>query len=515
MWLENNASQERRIFFLDFLQYFLITSLIYWLINFVLTPNTLSPLHEDDYALLGTGYENFSLLKERPISTNIAYLMGEMGPTFSFSILNLLTIVVPGMVLYFFSQLLKTRLSWLLIVAFSVMVFSHHAAFEHGKYLGLITNLSSHFFGCFTLISLLHARQKQTLWSSVLPLITYGLSIFAKEDFLLPPLLLLIYFGADLYFPRKNTAIETVDISPIEKKWWLNISLCFAALVAVSILFNFLTKNFFLRGIIDPTENITAYAVSFSPTILIPSFLKLTFEYLFWQTFVGLLTIIALSVFWKERRREMLLLTVILFSLILPYALIPNNAPSYRIFAWLPWLSAPVVIAATLLWYGKIGKFFNRKTAKVFALLLFLIPFLIAYLDHKPRQYVAIWYQAGQHANKLMLDSLLANKTLLDKEKVVGILNMHNLSPWSNGGSNNHGSYLQKKLGFKNRWIIFVDKNTIFFTIGGSPLSNYLSVVSSQKLCDQPELLIMKFDSSGVGTPLRAKELCATNRASS
>ena len=109
-----------------------------------------------------------------------------------------------------------------------------------------------------------------------------------------------------------------------------------------------------------------------------------------------------------------------------------------------------------------------------------------------------------QNSNKQMVDSIFANKTNLAKEQVVGIVGVEGLSPWSN----NDGAYLQKKLGFGNRWVVFVDKSTMFVTVRESAPSAYLSVVSSQRLCDQPGLLVMKFDSSGVGTPLRARDLC-------
>lgn len=495
---------EGSIFPLNFLRYFLVAAATYWLINFVLTPNSLSPLHQDDYLLLGTGYENLRWWVERPVSTNLVYIMGEMGLTFSFALVNLLTVAIPALVLYFVSQLLRIRLGWLSAIAFGVMVFSHPSAFEHGKYLGLITNLTSHFFGCLALIGLLYARQKPTLANNTLAVITYGLSVFAKEDFLLPPLLLLAYFAAELYFPSMSSVSKATGDKTLEKKWCLKITLWFIALAGASILFSLLVRNPFLAGAVGQVGKAAPYAVSFNPRVLTAAFLKLTVEYSPWHTVAGVLAAIVLGVFWKERRRELLLLAIIIFSLIFPYALISNHNLPYRVFAWLPWLSALVVVGAPLLWRGEIAEFSGRRTAKTIAFVLFLVPFLIGYLDRTPRLMVASWYESGQRLNKQMLDSLVANKALLNNEEVVGIVGVEGLSPWSN----TDGAYLQKKLGFKNRWVVFVDKSTMFFTINESAAPAYVLVISSQRLCEKPRLLVMKFDSSGVGTPLRAGELC-------
>jgi hypothetical protein len=504
MWQKNSAQLEGVTFPLEFVKYLLVTSVIYWLINFVLTPNTLSPLHQDDYVVLGAGYGKLRWLIERPISTNLAYFMGEMGPTFSFALVNLLTAAIPAQVLYIVARLLRVRLGWLLTTAFSVMVFSHLAAFEHGKYLGLITNLTSHFFGCLSLIGLLHMRQNPSLPASMFAVSAYGLSVFAKEDFLLPPILLLIYFGGDLYYPRANNTVDAADHKSLEKKRWLKISLWFIVLAGASVLFSLLVRNPFLAGAVNQVGSTAHYAVNFDPRVLMATFRTLTVEYSTWQTLAGISVAFALGVLWKERRRELALIVVIVFCLILPYALISNRVLPYRVFAWLPWLSALVVFAAALLWRGEITLFSSRKVTRSFALVLFLVPFLIGYLDRLPRLMVAEWYKSAQKTNIQMFNSIVANQAMLQKEEVVGVVGVEGLSPWSN----NDGAFLREKLGFWNRWVVFVDKSSMFFTIKESVLPTYLSVISSRQVCDQPGLLVMKFDSTGVGVPVRAGELC-------
>lgn len=493
---------------LEFLKYFLISSFTYWVINFLLSPNILSPLHQDDYLVLGAGVENLRWAIERPVSSNLAYLMGEMGATFSYALINFLTVAVPAMVLYFLSQLLRVRIGWILVFACSVMTFSHYAAFEHGKYLGLITNLTSHFFGCLALIVLLHVREKPRVRYVALAVVFYGLSVFAKEDFLLPPLLLLVYFGADLYYPRRRIPDEAINHQLIDKRWWLTITLWFVALAAASALFGLSVKNPFLVGILGHAEHAAPYAINFNPAVLLDSLLQLTLEFSARQVFAGMLAFILLGALWKERWRELLLLAAMVLCLILPYALIPNRIIVYRVFAWLPWLSALFVITIALFWREKISLFSSPKTSKIIAAILFFVSFLIGYLDHRAQLMVADWYKSNQEINQRMLNSLMANKAMLNRENVVGVTGVNGLSPWSN----NDGSYLQKKLGFTNHWLVFVDHDTMFYTINRADGSTYLPVLSSQELCQHPGLLLMQFDATGLGTPLRASELCATGK---
>jgi hypothetical protein len=569
MLLKSDISKSGGSLYANFFLYLLVALVSYGLLNFVLTKNTLSPLHQDDYLVLGAGYEKLRWLVERPASTNLAYFMGQMGPTFSFALLNFFTATVPALVLYFVCRLLRFKIGWVLAICFGLMVFSHEAAFEHGKYLGLITNLTSHFFGCLALVILLLARQKPMLLFDTCAVIAYGLSVFAKEDFLLPPLLFLFYLGADLYYPPAGKTIEVIDDRVAQKKWLLRISGYFLVLACASVLFGFLVANPFLAGAAGQLGDTAHYAVNVSPVVLIAAFLKLTVGYAPWHTTAGVLAVIALGLTWKGRRREILTLTAMILCLILPYAVIPNHVFVYRVFAWLPWLSALSVVA--------IGYFFNapssgvvtKTAARLFALLMLALVFLYGYdensrspllvewsedvlapipplnpsltdlklrlatefepvrtfispyiqsvseyvdehVDVTRRLMVAEWYEGAQQMNKALLNSILANKALLNNEPVVGVVGVVGLSPWSN----NDGGYLRKRLGFRNHWIVFVDKSTMYFTIKDFESSTYLSVASSRKLCERPALLIMKFDSTGMGRPVRARELCNSGEAS-
>lgn len=490
---------------LDFFKYVLVSAITYCLINFALTSNTLSPVHHDDYAVLGAGFENMRWTVERPVSTNLAYFMGGMGAAFAFGLLNILTIAVPAMVLYFCARFMEVRIGWVLAVAFSAMTFSHLAAFEHGKYLGLITNLTSHFFGVLALIALVQARGKPATLAGWLAIIAYGLSVFSKEDFLLPPLLLIAYFGAEIFFPRQGMPIRSTGGPQDEKRWWWKMALSFVAVAGASVLFSLLARNPFLAGAVGQVGASAPYAVDFSPAVLWGSFSKLAIEFSPWHMLVGGLVFIVLWLTWGPRRRELLLWAMLVFCLILPYALISNHLFPYRVFAWLPWLSALVVVAAALYWRSEVGTRLGRKLSMLFGAAFFSSTLVVAYLDRLPRLMVAGWYESAQRTNQRMLESIVANKALLDREAVVGVVGVEGLSPWSNSS----GAYLQNKLGFANRWVVFIDNNSIFFTKNETVPEAYISVASSKSLCEKPDLLVMKFDATGCAVPVRAADLCA------
>ena len=134
----------------------LLAAAIYVLINVVLAPGGLYPVHQDDYHVLGAGFDRLRLLVagtvERPVSANLAYAMGGLGAGFAFAVLNALTVLVAVGALALLSRLLGVQLRWYAVMLFAVIAFNDVSAYEHGKYLGLITNLTSHGFGIGALL---------------------------------------------------------------------------------------------------------------------------------------------------------------------------------------------------------------------------------------------------------------------------------------------------------------------------------------------------------------------------
>ncbi|WP_406851081.1 hypothetical protein ABEB33_02715 [Herbaspirillum huttiense] len=478
-----------------FILYLTVCACVYWIINFVMTPNMLSPLHQDDYLVLGAGSERLSWFLERPVSTNFAAVMGILGPNFSYGVVNVLTVAIPPLVLFFCAQLLRIRIHWLIAIPFSIFCYSHSSAFEHGKYLGLITNLMSHFFGCLVLIAMMYSWQKLSRRMDQVATICYGLSVFSKEDFLLPPLILLAYLA--LQFRLSNADRD-------HKDWLKKMAVSLLSVATISVLFSVLIKNPFISGATGQIASDASYGVSFNPSVLLNSFQTLTVEYAYWYSLAALVSFVLLLLTATHRRLEVMVFAVMIVLLALPYTLLANHLFSYRVFAWLPWFAA--LLAAVIAIHLQ-GKSLIKPVwlAWPIALLATAIPPWINYLDEVPRLSIAAWYMEATTANRNMLNAIEEHRDLLQRSPAAGIIGLTGLSPWSN----NSGSFLKQKLGFQNEWIVFVDQPSMFYRI---PLEEDLSsikVTLTSKICDYPHLPVFKFDQQGHATMLNSDQLCA------
>lgn len=483
---------------------FIFLASIYFIINFIMTPNTLSPIHHDDYHLLSGSFENMRWHIVRPISTNLAYFMGEMGPSFSFSLVNCLTIIVPVMIILFFSRLFNTRFCWYSLLLFSTLCFSHLSAFTHGKYLGLITNLTSHVFGCLTLLFIWDFFKFYKLRMGVLALLTYTFSVFAKEDFLLPPLILLVFLWIE--FIKRSE----IYLSPQKKRRILSIFTIFTGffvtIAVVSLIFSFMIiRNPFLEGVVGTATGSAPYAVSMNPLILLTAFGRLTFAFIPMAMVLGLICLVSGWILLPDHRRQLTLVIVIVIILILPYALIPNNIPPYRVFAWLPWIAGLTAVIIQVL----VNRFEQQEKRGLFYWLTIsfslIFSCIVLWQSNTSRLMNADWYQRMQSINQSMLTTLRQNRSLIAQQGIVGIVGVEGLSPWSN----TDGEYLRKKLFFDNRWIVFVDKASMFFTPDqGDKKNKFVNVKPKNQICEIKDLLVLTFNDQGVGKPMLSQQLC-------
>lgn len=484
-----------------------VLALIYLLINFVLTPNSLSPLQQDDYAMLGTGFSDMRFWIERPLSSNLVFFMGQMGPGFSYFLVNFLTVLNAGMTVLFVARLCSLRFSVSVLVMMGVLSFSDISAFEHGKMLGLITNLSSNFFGILALLLLLvpfdEKRAAPVPWtkSNLLGLIAYAMSVFCKEDFLLPPLLLIAY---QLLRDWQRPEPQRLQFL----KTGLQTGIALAVLAALGMGFSFLVKNPFLAGLTGAVQGSGSYAVNLSLDSVFASLNKLTITYIPTQTALAVIAFIAGYWWLPQKRKEIALLVCIIFVLILPYALIPNRILPYRTFGWLPWLAA----TAGIMIQTVLDRQRNAITHLILHGLILISSVCLYFFLETPRQIVALWYQTGQAINHNMLQSLEQYRVQLAHQDKVGILGVEGLSPWSNTDA----EYLRKKLGFPQHWIVFIEKSTIFNTIEVPqpdkrqvPEEKFKTLQFTTQLCAFPHLVILQFDQQGKATLTNTDSLCA------
>lgn len=479
-----------------FLVVLLAALLAHWMCSFVLVDNVLSPVHQDDYSILGATWRPMRWFIERPVSTNIARLLGELGGGWAFAAINLLTVLEPAAVAWLVFELLRVRLRLMAAAVFVLLVFAHSSALEHGKFLGLVTNLVSHGFGMAAMALLLADFRRPSPAMRILAAAAYALSAFAKEDFLLPPLLLAAYFGAEIRFPRGAAAPAWTQ------KHWLQASGMLLGVAAASVAFNALVSNPFVSGS-QPLLASAPYAVDLRPASLARSALQLTYGYAWWETAAWQAALAVLALTWRGRRREVLLLAAITVSLILPYAVIPNRIIEYRAFAWLPWFAAAPALVAALAW-GAPGGPAVRIAGRLFALAVLAGSAVVASIEHQRLAQVATWYSGAQRLNRNILQTLEDNRSRITSEPVVGVVGVEGLSPWSNSD----GAYLGK-LGFANRWIVYVNQANGYNSIRESDLTAYVQVSPIARLCARPDLPVVRFRADGTGVLERGSAVCA------
>lgn len=465
------------------------------LFAFILTPNTLSPVHQDDYSVLAGTWRDLRLFIERPISTDIAMLLGQGGAGVAFGVLNLLTVVVPALALVFAFELLRLRLNLWLSLVFAAMVYSHAAALEHAKFLGLITNLLSHLFGICTLLIILRAWRSRSIPLGTAGAVTFALSVFSKEDFILPPLLLLLYCVADAWSKRATVAALH------DRQVLQAICVRVGAVLLAFVLFTVVIKNPFVHGAIDPAGSQGAYAVDLSLPVVIKSIDQLTFGFARESTLVGLASLLLLAM-WPGRFREALLLLLITCSVVLPYALIPNRLMEYRPFGWLPWFASASVLLSAALWHIR-GDWHWIRIARIAALTVCGAPLTVAGMQDERRLMVAVWYARAQQGNERIIQELLKVKPRLDHERVVGVAGLDGLSPWSRTDA----GYLRRKLGFKQQWVVFVDQPNAYYSIHDEDEMAPVRVTLSRNLCGFGSLLVVRFEGESA-TLHRAADLC-------
>lgn len=481
---------------------FIFLASIYFIINFIMTPNTLSPIHQDDYFVLGTNLENVRWFTGRPISANLAYLMGEMGLGFSFFLVNVLTIIVPLIIILFLSKLFNIQFFWYSLLLYGAISFSDFSALEHGKFLGLISSLTSHFFGCLTLLFILDYWKSNNLRKALFAFLTYSLSVFSKEDFLLPPLAILSFLWIEALLIKSELHLS------LSKKQVKNVfifTILLASITLVSLVFSFMVNNPFLYGVTGEVTGSASYAINLNPLILLKAFSKLTFEFIPIPMSLGLISLLIGWILLPNYRHRLILIIVLLIILILPYAVIQNRMLPYRVFAWLPWLAGLTAVVIQTL----VNRFDQHQKRGLFywSIISFslILTCTVIWQSNTPRLMVANWYKNQQDINKSILITLQQYRNLLAKQEFVGIVGVEGLSPWSH----TDGEYLRKKLFFDNHWIIFVNKASIFFTPNQeSGEKKFVNVKLKNQMCEFKNLLVLNFDNQGFGKPILSQELC-------
>lgn len=411
-----------------------------------------------------------------------------MGSVACYAALNALTVVVPLLVLWFVSVFLRVRVKWPAVVFCFAMVFADASAFELGKYLGLLSNLCSHFFGTCSLLLFLRAatgERSSLKWAGLafffFPRSVRKISCFRLESWL-------------RYCSSSRSALTPRELGTMFAGRAL---LIVGLVVGAAVTYNLLRSSPFLAGVSGaPVSSGAAYAVDANPAHLAGIFYRLTATYL-------PLAICGFAFAWvlaPAQRLRLAGLAVMIGSLVLPYALIPNHSPGYRAFAWLPWLAAMAAIGVQLVNDRICAR--NWRFGVLGGACALVLSAASVYWLWQPRMIIAGWYGQVQAMNSRVGRSLVLNRATILAAPQVAVIGVEGLSPWSN----NNGEYLKRRLGFKGVWVVFVNANSSLFQLDPPglraeelPPTDRISVQPLSKLCEWPDIPALTYDSNGTG----------------
>lgn len=461
------------------------------------------PIRPDDYANVGSTFADMGLQWKRPASANLIFLVAGFGPAASYAFLCALAVIDALLVLWLLARVFAVRVPPTIVVAFGIAVFSHVSAFSHATYLGLLTNLISHFFGLSTLFALWQGwRTGRAAWW-VSAAVAFVLSAFAKEDFLLPPMLFLA-----LLFLRSPGGGLRSNGSMRRGRWLVTAAI--AAIAAGSLLWNAHDRNPFVAGLFSPDTSAPIYAVDLSPGGLARAAWKLLVLFdppafaaaaLAWGTMFFML---------PRQRLALLWYAATVLSLALPYAMISRNMPSFRVYAWLPWYAGLLAVA-----FAVVHARGESRRGRIAVASAAIAGSLLLAAAHWPQRTAAVAAYAHRSAlNRSMVQTLRAHHAMLTEAPVVGLVGLGESSPWCAQDA----AYVNGKLGFGDKkWVVFVPAPTRCYTQQAPDVRRkrgiYVSVVEISRLCGYGAVPVLEFAADGSGRLKRADEYCGNRGA--
>ncbi|HEY4528842.1 MAG TPA: hypothetical protein VIG97_00725 [Luteimonas sp.] len=472
---------------------------------YLLTPNRPFPYYPDDFSFLSGALADMGWHWKRPVSANIIFLVAAGGFWVSYAVLAASTVLVAWLAMLLVSRVCGVGFGLVPALAASVVLFSHAAAFEHGKFLGLMTNLVSHGFGLASLLMLWHGwRHGRVAWCLAAALACFA-SAFAKEDFLLPPLLLLaLLWVSDRAVPGEAGRAAGAALS---RRARLVVSALFVAVPALAMGWSALDRNPFVAGLFSPETSSPSYAVELAPASLVDAFATLFIGYTGVATLLAALAVLVLFLL-PEMRLRLLWLVATIVALALPYAVIPHNMPGYRAYAWLPWMAAVIGVALSVAearWAGR-----TRRARALPMLAALAVAAVAAVAHHGARMELALRYAAGEAVNRRMLDVAEAHREAIAAAPVVGLVGLDGPSPWCGNGT----LYLRYKRGFTQQWVVFADGPTPCYQVAtpGGRKPRYelgLTVVPPADACAMGTVPVLAFEPDGDGRLASAQDVCA------
>lgn len=408
----------------------------------------------DYFAVTVTRFDNISdaLSYSRPVVGLFLYLQAVLAKLFLQEQAKYITYALQhlALLLYFFSvakivqSIFKTKLNIVQLLIAWLLFIVTPAVMEGVYKLETIVGTLSMIFGAFALIFLARWDRDRRNSSAIIFCTFYAFSVFAKEDFLLPPLFILGW-----YVVRDGDWKARV----MAYKW-----IFFAVF---SILLFFLIFNKLMipgRSFISPVKLPSSpYFMTLAPQ----SIIKVVSHYSVGigsnikYIFILYVATSSIALLFQKKWKETLLIALIVAGLVAPYAIMPNHIFSYYSQKWLVWQALTAVALIQILF---TRKYFATATSCMVATAI-LAPTLVGIYQRDDKLWFQAAYFRGNFATSHNIrNTLVRNREAINAHKQIAVVGIGpgqiSQSPWQGNGET--AFYLSGDLKLSPQWVLFV-----------------------------------------------------------
>lgn len=472
-----------------------VVVLAYVFIMFVLMPANrffVYPSHYDDYRTLARTLP----LRIRPISVLVADGLSYSGERGFFLYVDLMTVVDAYLALLFVSLFLKKKITIVRTIVFSLFLLSLPVFADADKQTGTFVSVTAAFFGLLTLFALWGIFERNKRWLITVGAASYALSVFCKEDYILPVLIVSVFYAMSTWS------------RPAMRRWSVATV---GSFVSVVLAYEYYSQKLFpvpfISGALDPSH---PYYINTSLRSVWRTFVRYT-HLTFPSLLLAILVVVALLyAVCLDRRPRMYVLLLVIGSLFAPYSVLPNHVFLLYGINWAPWIVAAIVdleLPASLRhrlprfsWWQTRGSVVLRGS---FACALALIP---VFQMQDSRATDVHYYLSESSYNHTIMQSLFAIKDHINTAKIVGVKGVRGFNPFMIDADI---TYLRQH-GLQSHWVLFLepDDPLLFFYTDKTytnllaadeqhAVQNDLTYARATDVGQFPGALLLEFDPSG------------------
>lgn len=401
---------------------------------------TAIPVHHDDYTNYALRFGHLSLAV-RPLSTFLIALFATVDPNALIWSTRILAVTYVFLCLCLFDLIEDKKILWVSLM-FCCLIFSSPMIGEYARYTGMITHLLSGCLGIMAILLLGRAFESNSVLLAVSASLCIGLSVLAKEDFVV------LYLFSFCYFGLKKTSTNKVRLTGF-------VGLVFA------ILYMLVVKYFSNTQFLGVLTEQSSYFINLHPV----SLAKTVLTYLSGANhpamiFHGNLVIvlfvmsIVLGLFInRESSSKLFYFIGCALCVIAPYSVLPNHVNAYYEFIWLPFLYFAGYFAINGV-FATVPTCVKGHFVFGMALILFQIALAVFVVKNEipGRKSVANWYDERAQSNTHVFSKILAGSKGNNERDIICIIGADRFSPWYM----HDGGYLSSVMKLKNKWLVLL-----------------------------------------------------------